>query len=72
MNGTNNPIGYLLTKLTDEEKEEMKNFTIDDLNLILYRDRGISLPFGIQQMIIGKRNTNKKKSGRWGDDSSKN
>jgi len=66
MYGNNGPIGYLLTMLTDEEKEEMTNFTIDDLNIILYRDRGISIPFGIQRMVVSNRNSPKKEQGRWG------
>ena len=46
MYGMNTPIGYLMSKLNDEEKEEMKNFDIEDLNRILYRDKGNYLHFG--------------------------
>lgn len=64
--GVNGKLGYLLDELTDSEKEEMKNFTLDDLNKILYIDRGISLPIGIQQIIVGSRNIARRKRGRWG------
>jgi len=66
MYGENGPLAYLLTQLDDEEKDELKNFTMDDLNSILYKDEGISLPFGIQQADIAKRNVTKKRRGRWG------
>lgn len=56
-------IGYLTSVLSDSEKEEMKNFTIDDLNKILYYNDKFKYT-GIQLCDIVNRNKIVRK-GRW-------
>lgn len=58
-----NILGFLFTQLNEEEKEEIKNFDINDLNKILYNKEKYRM-YGIQISEQIERNKIKRK-GRW-------
>lgn len=66
LGNTDGVIGYLLSQLSEDEQEEMKNFSGDDLMKILNRNEKYRM-YGIQvSMDIQKEGNGRKKRGRWG------